>query len=239
MFPGASQVALVVKNTPANAGEVRDASLIPGLGKSLGGGHGNHLQYSCLENSRDRGAWRATVHGVTKSQARLKWLNTHHDVLVGIEPRSPTSQADSVPAEPPGNPNNTGVGSLSLLQQIFPTRNQTGVFCIAGGFFTNWAIMEAPWCSVLSSLNWLRQVEIHLRNKNRTTKNIQNLDTWDFPGGPVAKTLCSQCSGPRFDPWLGNYISCVTTKTQVQPNKYINILKKPTKFGDLRGTLSS
>ena len=45
-------------------------------------------------------------------------------------------------------------------------------------------------------------MEIHLRNKNRTTKNIQNLDTWDFPGGPVAKTLYSQCSGPRFDPWF-------------------------------------
>ena len=67
VFPGASQVALVVKNPPTNAGEVRDASLIPGLGRSLGGRHGNHLQYSCLENSTDRGAWRATVHGVTES----------------------------------------------------------------------------------------------------------------------------------------------------------------------------
>ena len=65
---GASQVVLVVKNQPANAGDLRDAGLIPGLGKSPGRGHGNLLQYSCLEDPMDRGAWRATVHMVTKSQ---------------------------------------------------------------------------------------------------------------------------------------------------------------------------
>ena len=62
----ASQVAPVVKNLPANAGDVRDAGLIPGLGRSPGGGHGNPLQYSCLENPRDRGAWRTMVHRVTE-----------------------------------------------------------------------------------------------------------------------------------------------------------------------------
>ena len=67
----ASQVALVVKNPPANAEDVRDMGSIPGLGRSPGGGHGNLLQYSCLENPMDRGAWRATVHGVAKSQIRL------------------------------------------------------------------------------------------------------------------------------------------------------------------------
>ena len=61
---GASQVALVVKNPPANAG---DMGLIPGSGGSSGEGHGNPLQYSCLENPMDRGAWWATVRGVTKS----------------------------------------------------------------------------------------------------------------------------------------------------------------------------
>ena len=60
---GASRMALVVKNPPANAGDTRDMGLIPGLGRSPGGGHGNPLQYSCLENPMDRGAWRATVHG--------------------------------------------------------------------------------------------------------------------------------------------------------------------------------
>ena len=56
-----------MKNPPANAGDVRDMGLIPGLGRSLGVGNGNPLHYACLENSMDRGAWRATAHGVAKS----------------------------------------------------------------------------------------------------------------------------------------------------------------------------
>ena len=67
---------LVVKNPPANAGDIR-ADSIPGSGKSPGGGHGNPLQYSCLENSKDRGAWRVIVHRVAKSQTRLKRLSAH------------------------------------------------------------------------------------------------------------------------------------------------------------------
>ena len=73
----ASQVTLVVKNPPANAGDKRDAGSIPRLGRSSGGGHGNALQYSCLGNPMDRGAWWATVHGVTKSWTQLKGLSTH------------------------------------------------------------------------------------------------------------------------------------------------------------------
>ena len=61
-------MALVVKNLPANAGDIRDVGSIPGLGRSPRGGNGKPLQYSCLENPMDRGAWRATVHGVVKSQ---------------------------------------------------------------------------------------------------------------------------------------------------------------------------
>jgi len=72
----ASQVALVVKNLPANSGDKRDMGSIPGLGRSPGGGHGNLLQY-CLENPIDRGAWRATVHGITKCQTQLNLLSTH------------------------------------------------------------------------------------------------------------------------------------------------------------------
>ena len=64
----ASQVALVVKNLPANAGDIRGLSSILGLGRSPGGEHGNQLQYSCLENPMDRGAWWAIIHGVAKSQ---------------------------------------------------------------------------------------------------------------------------------------------------------------------------
>ena len=58
----------MVKSPPANAGDVRGMDSTPGLGRSLGGGHGNSLQYSCLENPMDRGAWWTTAHGVVKSQ---------------------------------------------------------------------------------------------------------------------------------------------------------------------------
>ena len=63
-----SQVVLVVKNLPVNPGDVRDVGSIPGLGRFPGKGHGNPLQYFCLENLMDRGAWWATVHGVTKNR---------------------------------------------------------------------------------------------------------------------------------------------------------------------------
>ena len=65
----AFQVALVVKNLPANAGDLRDEGSIPGLGRSPGEGHGNPIQYSCLENPMDRGAWWPTV---AKIQMQLK-----------------------------------------------------------------------------------------------------------------------------------------------------------------------
>ena len=67
----ASQVAVVLKNMPANVGDIRDAGSIPGLGRSPAGGDGNLFEYSCLENPKDRGVWRATVHGVTKSRTQL------------------------------------------------------------------------------------------------------------------------------------------------------------------------
>ena len=67
-----AQVVLVIKNPPPNTGVVRDAGSIHGLGISPGGGHGNPLQYSCLENLMDRRAQWATVHGVAKSRTGLK-----------------------------------------------------------------------------------------------------------------------------------------------------------------------
>ena len=66
-FIGASQVALVIKNLSANAGDVRDAGLIPESGRSPEGGHGNPLWYSCLENAVDRRVWQATVHRIPES----------------------------------------------------------------------------------------------------------------------------------------------------------------------------
>jgi len=67
-----SQVALVVKNLPANAGDIGDAGLIPGSGRSPGGEHGNSCQYSCLVNCMDRVAWQAIVHGVANSWTLLR-----------------------------------------------------------------------------------------------------------------------------------------------------------------------
>ena len=72
-----SQVALMVKNLPASVGNIRDAGSIPGWGRSHGGGHDNPLQYSCLENPMDGGAWWAIAHGVSKSRTRLRRLSTH------------------------------------------------------------------------------------------------------------------------------------------------------------------
>ena len=69
-------INVVVKNLLPNAGDRRDSGLIPGSGRCPGGGHGNPLQYSCLENPMDRGAWQAVVHRVIRSRTRLKQLST-------------------------------------------------------------------------------------------------------------------------------------------------------------------
>ena len=78
-FPGGS----AGKESAHTAG---DLGSVPGLGRSPGGGHGNLLQYSCLENPMDRGAWQATVHGVAESQTRLKRLCTRSAVGTGPPP---------------------------------------------------------------------------------------------------------------------------------------------------------
>ena len=78
--PRASQGALVVKNPPAKAG---DTGLTPGSGRSPGGGNGNPLQYTWLENPTDRGSWQATVHGVTKSRTRLSDRAGAHAYTLG------------------------------------------------------------------------------------------------------------------------------------------------------------
>ena len=76
------------KESTCNAGDV-DEGLIPGSGRSPGGGHGNPIQYSCLENPVDRGAWPATVHRVTKSWTRLKGLSTHtHERTYSLLPQT-------------------------------------------------------------------------------------------------------------------------------------------------------
>ena len=68
-------MALVVKCPPANTGDIRDKGVISGSGRTSGGGHGNPLQYSCLENPMDRGSWQAMAHRVSKSLTQLKQLS--------------------------------------------------------------------------------------------------------------------------------------------------------------------
>ena len=72
-----SQVELLVKNPPANAGDIKEAGLIPGSGRSPGEGNGNPLQYFSLENPMDRGAWQGIVHRVAESRTWLKWLGRY------------------------------------------------------------------------------------------------------------------------------------------------------------------
>ena len=79
----ASQVVLVAKNTPANAGDIRDSGLIPGSRRSPGREHGNPLQYSCLEHPLDRGAWWATFQRVAKSQTLLKCEYSQPWIFIG------------------------------------------------------------------------------------------------------------------------------------------------------------
>ena len=84
MEPGASQVVPVAKNPPANEGDAGDMGSIPGLGRSLGEGNGNPLQYSFLGNPMGRGAWWATVHGVTESDRRkLRLMGTSRTLPSG------------------------------------------------------------------------------------------------------------------------------------------------------------
>ena len=106
------------KEPPANAGDVRDMGLIPGLRKSPEREHGNSLQYSCLENLMDKGAWGAIVNRVTKSWTWLKWLKWSCSVV--SDSLLPHGLYLTSPWNFPGK--STVVGCHFLLQGIFPTQ---------------------------------------------------------------------------------------------------------------------
>ena len=74
----------MVNDLPVNTGDTRDKGLVPGSGRSPGGEHGNPLQCSCLRNPMDRGAWRATVHGVAKSQTYQETEQAHTHVCLRV-----------------------------------------------------------------------------------------------------------------------------------------------------------
>ena len=131
---GACQVALVVKNLPVNAGDIRDAGLIPGSRRSPGGGHGNLLQYCCLENLTDREHWLATVHRVIESQTRLKQLSMHTFVYLAT-PHLSCGTWDLQSSL-------QHVGSSSL------TRNQTSVPPLGVWSLNHWTTREVPSPSV-------------------------------------------------------------------------------------------
>ena len=97
---GASQVALVVKNPPANTGDIRDTGLIPELGRSPREGNGNPPQDSCLENSMDRGAWQATVQRVAKSQTRLKQLSMNNYTHINLSKLTNSQKMQTVTIQP-------------------------------------------------------------------------------------------------------------------------------------------
>ena len=101
--PGASLVARMGKNPPASAG---DLGSVPGLGIPPGGGHGNPVRYPCLENPMDRGAWRATVHGVLKSQTRHNRLNSNTMWMFGRQKASKLAETPNpvFPSEPYNTP---------------------------------------------------------------------------------------------------------------------------------------
>ena len=81
-------MAQQVKESAANAGDTEDLGSIPGSGRSLRGGHGNRLQYSCLESPTDRGAWLATVHRVTKESDKIERLSTRRELDTSFSPNN-------------------------------------------------------------------------------------------------------------------------------------------------------
>ena len=120
----------VVKNLPANAGDIRDMGLIPAWGRSPWGGHDNPPQYSCLENPVNRGAWWATVHGVTKSQTQLQQLSMYTCPLP-INHKFPDSSElfhwGGGHCQPPGQHTSAGLLHQPLSGLLFwPQRRGSG-----------------------------------------------------------------------------------------------------------------
>ena len=146
LYKALSLVALMVKNPPANAG---DTDSIPGLRRSPGGGHGNPLQYSCLENPMDRGIWQATIHKVSKSQTGLKWLSTHCQTDVdSFMPRCLCAAS---------SPGNTLISHTPLLPPPHPTPH-TYYWS-----FTFWTIsFSRSYFSAILTLDWSFSNREHL-----------------------------------------------------------------------------
>ena len=151
---GASQVALVVKNPPANAGGIRDLGLIPGSGRSPGGGHGNPLQYSCLENLMDREAWQATAYRVAKSDMN-KATHTHTHIHTRARAQWPLGS----PAPPSGgreSPESQGSGGSGLEPSSLVSQPVPSSFTCGHYFSTGPRLWPTtPHCPLPSPSPWM------------------------------------------------------------------------------------
>ena len=121
----------MLKNLPANAGDIRDKGSVPGSGRCPGGGNGNPLQYSCLENPRDRGAWQATVYGVAKNWTRLNDLEACN-ITWRCSP-IPSREASVVPALRPCQPSFLPILFYCLL--LLSSHHRPTTLQPWGGFF--------------------------------------------------------------------------------------------------------
>ena len=143
----------VVKNLPANAGDIRNTDSILGSGRSPGGEHGNPLQYSCLENPMDRGAWRATVHRVSQSQTRLKGLSTQgythsvtHDSQWGAHGLEQSTSALLTPFLGLRN----GACFLPNVVSFFFNRKEAMHFYLFTCFWSSWVFVAVQGLSLVA-----------------------------------------------------------------------------------------
>ena len=169
---------LVVKNPPANPGDVRDVDSIPGSGRSPGGGNGKPLRYSCLENPMDRGTWWATVHRVTNSWMWLKWLRTH--VRSGY---SVTDHAwNSVPSD-----NAIPPGPVALINSVSTDS------C----FLQSWLLLPDHMCSILVTTFHGTCIWTCLSPPDCEVQESRNLFFFSFPCIPSASTAPPPASSPQ------------------------------------------
>ena len=186
----ASQVALVVKNLPANVADVRDLGSIPGLGRSSGEGHGNPLQYSCLENPMERGTEWTAVHGVAESDTTEATWHAWMYVMVFL-----------------------GWGSINFIR--FSKGSMSSIlqsWCSLGQNFPSQCARMGSRCVleplISSTLRWplASQVVFSCQELLSCHKNIIFLG---LPGTPVVKTLCFQYRGAWLPSLVWELRSCM------------------------------
>ena len=193
----ASLVAQMVKNPPAM---LETWVLIPGLGRSHGGGLGNPLQCSCLENPTDRGAWQATVHGVAKSQTQLKQLTTHVDSsnTLSTGHTSEETRLQVWVTSPIPQPIREGLGIC--IKTVF-------LECLHLGYHGECQSLKLPGKQLLASEeNHSLAEEARRIAKNKLEGGV--LSTCNFHRGPeLVPILRSECSS--FHPiWTKFHITC-------------------------------